>query len=98
MSEKWITWCSFADNDRCRGILILDGALDPVEACTAAHATGQNPGGSVFSFSVALRDFPESERVAVLDNIGRLITAERARELFDVQPLREFEDEQVNRS
>lgn len=94
--EQWLTWCSFADDERCRGVLILDGALDPIEACKLAHATGQNPGGNVLAAPIALRQFPKSEQATVLENVGKLLTAERARELFDGQSLREWEERQAN--
>ncbi len=39
------TYCSFADDDKCRGVVVLKGKLDPVQAAVRAHALKLSPGG-----------------------------------------------------
>jgi len=83
-----LTYCSFADDERCRGVVILDGYLDPVMAALQARFLGINPGGQLLVFEI-----PEDlEGIDVyFANRNRLLTADEARTLFDGMTLSEWE-------
>ena len=88
-----LTYCSFAD-DKCLGVLILRGNLDPIQASLIAHAAGINPGGELLAIPVLPEhtDVPESAYQAMLENAGRLLRPDEARELLEAKPISEWEE------
>lgn len=84
-----LTYCSFAtDEEGCRGVLILEGHLDPIEASLTASAMRMNPGGEMVAIKVP-EDLEEIEVYAA--NRNRLMTGAEARELFQAKSIREWE-------
>lgn len=85
-----LTYCSFATDEGCRGVLILDGALDPVEACKQAWRMDLNPGGDVM---VMVTDDQVSQRdyERLFENRNRLLAPHEARELLNAKPVKEWE-------
>ena len=81
-----LTYCSFATDDRCLGVLILNGALSPVEAAAASWLLGLNPGGELLALPVP-RDVSEADYAILIANRHRLITKEEARALFGARRL-----------
>ena len=80
-----LTYCSFADDDRCRGIVILRGELLPRAAWVRAHALGLNPGGELVALPVheGDPDIPPGMFETMAANVNRLVPFEEARTLFD---------------
>ncbi len=92
MSRLPLTYCSFADPDRCLGVLILDGELDPMMASMTAHLLGLNPGGELLAVTVPA-DAPDRFYQAALENRCRLLSPWEARELLEGKSIREWEAE-----
>lgn len=88
-----LTYCSFADDDRCRGIVVLDGWLDPIAASVECHARGINPGGELMTIEVPeyLEQDAPDEWEFFLDNRNRLIDADEIKHRFGGKSLRELE-------
>jgi len=88
-----LTYCSFADDDGCKGVVILEGALDPVQAAIRAHALGVNPGGELLAVPCNDEepDVPADVFAAMAANVHRLIPAAEARVLFKTRSLGEWE-------
>ncbi len=88
-----ITYCSFADDEEgFRGVLILDGHLDPMAASLTARMLGLNPGGQLLTVTVSAGAIPTEEHEAMLANRGRLLNAEECRRLLGGKSLREWEE------
>mgnify|MGYP001581078993 FL=1 len=91
-----LTYCSFADDDKCRGVVVLKGALDPMLASIRCHALRINPGGQLWSttFETTDADVPESVARALEQNTDRLLTAAEAMLLFDAASLGALEGDE----
>lgn len=81
-----VTYCSFADKV-CLGVLVLEGNLTPVQAAAEATRLGKNPGGELLALPIDTDDpdVPAHVKPNLLANIGRLMSAEEASELFDAE-------------
>lgn len=88
-----LTYCSFADDDGCKGVVILEGALDPVQAAIRAHALGVNPGGELLAIPCNDEepDVPAHLFEAMAANAHRLIPVDEARVLFEALSIGEYE-------
>jgi hypothetical protein len=94
--KESLTYCSFAtDEDGCRGVCILEGALSPIEAANKAWSLGINPGGELVAVACNKgdTDVPPNLFAIMKSNTNRLIPAEEARELFEAKSIREFQEE-----
>ena len=87
-----LTYCSFADDFRCRGVLILEGALSPVEAARRAWELGLNPGGQLLC-GVYPEELPEKEYLRGFENRNRLLSPTEARDLLGGKSVREVEEQ-----
>jgi len=96
MARLPLTYCSFANDTTCLGVLILDGSLNPVQAARKAWALGLNPGGELLVFAIEPNhtDVTEREYLAMLENRNRLLTKWEARELFQAKSIGEIKDEE----
>ena len=86
-----LTYCSFADDHGCRGVVVLEGALDPLQAARRAGELGINPGGELLAVPLH-EDEPDvsAQTFEVLAaNTHRLIPAAEARVLFKTRSIRE---------
>lgn len=91
VSRVPLTYCSFANDDRCLGVVILEGACDnPGLVAVCTRALGLNPGGELLCF-VFPDDAPEREYLRHYENRGRLLTPAEARELLAGCSLGELE-------
>lgn len=88
MSRAPLTYCSFATEAGCLGVLVLDGELTPRQASAAAWLLGQNPGGELLAIPVP-SDVSEAHYAILLANRGRLITTEEAARLFGAKRVAE---------
>lgn len=90
-----LTYCSFAQDTRCLGVLILEGHLDTVTAARTAWALRLNPGGQLLAVpcSETDADVPPKIFEAMWENRGRLMQAHEARELFEAKSIRELQAE-----
>jgi|SRR6188508_3304691 len=90
---RTLTYCSFADDDGCLGIVILEGELLPAAAAKRAHTLGVNPGGELLALPVIEGDheLPPGmfERMAGLTN--RLFSKDEAVVLFEARSIRDYE-------
>jgi len=88
-----LTYCSFASDDRCLGVVILEGAFDPLQAARRAHALGVNPGGELLAVPCNDEepDVPPDMFEVMAANVHRLIPVDEARRLFRSRSIREFE-------
>lgn len=89
-----LTYCSFADDTHCLGVVILEGALDPLQAARRAGELGVNPGGELLSVSCTDEepDVPAEIFEAMAANTNRLIPVDEARLLFRTRSLREHNE------
>jgi hypothetical protein len=87
-----VTYCSFADPDKCLGVAILTGALDPVAAAKRAWALKVNPGGELIAMPYQEAEVSPELFEAMWNNRDRLITDAEARVLFGVKSILEMED------
>lgn len=75
--ELW--WCSFADAERFRGLVIIprEQAEDIVALARRLWMLGLNPGGSLFATATTREEAEDSSEAWVFDpdNQGRLIDA-----------------------
>ncbi len=87
------TYCSFADDSGCLGIVILVGAFTPAGASVCTHALGLNPGGELVAVSCNENepDVPPHIFEAMAANVHRLIPVDEARVLFGARSIREHE-------
>jgi hypothetical protein len=88
-----VTYCSFADETGCLGVVVLEGVLGVVDAARMCHALGVNPGGEMLVASCDELSPDVEPRVfsAMWDNRNRLISGDEARRLFEAKSLREWE-------
>ena len=86
-----LTYCSFV-KEICVGVLVLDGAHDPISASKTAWALGLNPGGELMSIVIP-PETPERLYLAMAENRNRLLRPDEARELMEAKPIREWETE-----
>jgi hypothetical protein len=88
-----LTYCSFADDDRCLGILILEGHLSPAAARGRADSFGLDPGGELVALPVFENDpkLPPDMFETMASNVNRLIPVELAIPLFDAIKLGDWE-------
>lgn len=86
-----LTYCSFVKTT-CVGIVILDGALEPADACKPAWLLGLNPGGEAMCI-VLPDDLAQRDYARCFENRNRLLSPSEARELLDAKPIREWEAE-----
>jgi hypothetical protein len=88
-----LTYCSFADDTRCLGIVILEGALDPLQAAKRAGELGVNPGGELLAVSCNDEepDVPMHLFDLMAANTHRLIPVEEARVLFKARSIRAWQ-------
>jgi hypothetical protein len=84
-----LTYCSFV-KATCVGIVILDGALDPAEACKRAWRLNLNPGGDAMVIVIP-DDLSQRDYDRLFENRNRLLSTSEARELLDAKPIREWE-------
>ena len=89
-----LTYCSFADDTRCLGVVILEGAFDPLQAARRAGELGVNPGGELLAVSCNDEepDVPADIFEAMAANVHRLIPVDEARLLFRTRSLREHNE------
>jgi hypothetical protein len=94
MNRQPLTYCSFASETECLGVLILDGELNPLEASFRARVMGCNPGGELLAIPVAAEspDVSDREYLQMFENRGRLLSISEARELIDGMSIREWEE------
>lgn len=93
MAERKLTYCSFADEDRCLGITILEGDFDSIRAAIRANRLGLDPGGKVTAVSCCESDpnIPSWVFETLFANRDRLLSAEELGDLFAARSSREFE-------
>jgi len=89
-----LTYCSFADDDGCKGVVILEGAFDPLQAARRAGELGVNPGGELIAVPCNDEepDVPALLFEAMAANVHRLIPVAEARVLFEARSIREHEE------
>lgn len=87
-----LTYLSFVGDEGNRGVLVLDGALDPATACKTAWQLKLNPGGEVMTIIIP-DDLGQREYDCLLENRNRLLRPDEARELLDAKPVSEWEAE-----
>ena len=89
-----LTYCSFADGTGCKGIVILEGALDPLQAAVRACELGVNPGGELLAFPLNDQepDVPAELFATMAANVHRLISVAEGRVLFKARSLGEYLD------
>jgi hypothetical protein len=92
---KKLTYCSFAVKDKCLGVLILEGSLDPVQAAKVAWTKKLNPGGEVLAMPCTEEDpdIPSKIFEAMWENRDKLLTGDEARKLFEAKSIKEFDEE-----
>ncbi len=54
-----LTYCSFATDERCLGVVVFDRELDPIMAAREAHRLGINPGGEVAVWDLSTDQIPK---------------------------------------
>lgn len=100
MSDKeeirGLTYCSFALQSRCLGVVILKGRHDVATAAKKCLRLGINPGGELVAVACSSNDpdIPSKIFEAMAANTHRLIPAEEARVLFEAKSLRELAEEE----
>lgn len=87
-----LTYLSFVGEEGNRGVLVLDGTMDPATAIKTAWRLGLNPGGEVMCINIP-DDLGQREYSALLENRNRLLRPDEARELLEAKPIREWEAE-----
>lgn len=96
MARK-LTYCSFANETKCLGVLILEGSLDPVEAAKIARAKNLTPEGRGQLIAMPCTetdsDVPPKLFEAMWENRDKLLTGYEARELFDARTVEELDAE-----
>jgi hypothetical protein len=95
-STRAVTYCSFATDECCPGVCILDGILDPVAAAITAHTLGINLGGQLVAMPCyeSDSDIPPDIFEIMWINRNRLISAEEAKGLFEAKSVHEFDTEE----
>ena len=80
-----LTYCSFADDDRCLGVLILEGELLRAAARGRADSLGLDPGGELVALPVLENDphIPPGMFETMASNVNRLVSKDEAIVLFD---------------
>jgi hypothetical protein len=93
----YVSFASTGDNQRCLGVVILEGEVDVITASVQTYAQGINPGGEVLAVSCrdTDKDVPDDIFEAMWANRNRLIPSEEARVLFDARSLRELDAERA---
>jgi hypothetical protein len=86
-----VTFCSFATDKECLGIVILENALDPFRAILRIHKLQLDPGGELMTYGCFEKDpdcyIPDDIFEAMWNNMNRLIPIEDAKKLFDLVPI-----------
>lgn len=90
--NRYITYCSFAEPGLCRGVVVLAGKFDPIEACRLTHKLGINPGGQMAVVTGSDEDIPGVQFSIFMSNTNRLISAEEARKLFNAKTCDEWDE------
>jgi hypothetical protein len=78
-----MTFCSFCDDERNLGIVVLDGTLNAKQAADRATELGINPGGEVLTLPVPSY-MPEALYLVHFENRNRVIPIEEAAPMFDL--------------
>ena len=92
-----VTYCSFADDSKCLGLLVLPGHHGPMSARSCATVLGLNPGGQLVALPIDTsgEDVPRSvaqslERAA---QAPCLLSPEEAVALFEACSINQAIDE-----
>src|SRR6476619_1283525 len=79
-----LVYVSFADEERCRGIVIVESWTNNVVLLgLTLRALGLNPGGEMMAVRVPEGRIAPEELAVYRANMNRLITADEARVLFE---------------
>ena len=92
--EEALTYCSFAEPGRSLGVVILEGAKDPVTARAHCRLIGADPGGQILA-AVARKgdeDVTPGMWDAMMSNRDRLVPEGEARELFEAKSMKEWDE------
>lgn len=95
MTTRFITYCSFAIPDKCLGICILRGKLNPIEASIQAHSLGVNPGGQLLTIPCKETDNDVNPELfeRMWNSADKLISVEESKILFDTASIKELDAE-----